>query len=791
MESTVEGGTPGSETRMGKALLLTLLLGLLGYLGNLVRLPLVFDLAFIFGSIATLICTVLLGWRFGLVATLLASAYTYFLWNHPYAMIILGAETLWVGLALRRPQRNLLLVDTMYWGLVGIPLVILFYGGFQHLGLENVAATALKQAINGVINAQVAGAILRYLPLERWLGQTDRPKRFPLSTALFDVTVLLQLIPSVALIVSISRWEVRQEQQQAAARLEMEATYRVGVLRSWIDHQVLAMGRVAALGRSVGRTPLAHLQEDLSQIHALAPNFRNVFFADADGRSLLFDPPVNPAGRTNLGLDFSDHPWFQEVKRGPYPLVSGVFRGSRAAFSPIFTVSVPLFQDGNFKGVGAGAVNLGDLQALLSQNQGENSPFFTLLDSQGRVVASTDLTVSPLESAGIPSGMRTQPVAGGVVLRLPPKQRNISVMDSWKQARYDLQVPVSGTGWTLSASLPAGPLQLRAYDLVTWSLAGLGVVFLLVLIVASLLARALSQASVRLAAFSRDLPPRIERGEELIWPQSHFEEIDQLTTHFRDTSRALGERLHQLEVQTEKRIATERALIHQSRLAAMGEMIGHIAHQWRQPLNALSMLLANLRDAQREGQGHPQDLEPSFAKGNALIQKMSTTIGDFMNFFHPEKEMVGFSALHQVQAGLSLVDASLKFAHIAVQVEAPADLRLFGFPNEYSQVVLNLLSNAKQAIAETQPGSGQIRIGLAVDGEFGRLTVWDSGGGIPPEVLERIFDPYFSTRQAGTGIGLYMSKQIIEESMGGRISARNVEGGAEFTVLVPLAGGRT
>lgn len=774
-----------------KALLLTILFGVLGYGGNLARLPIGFNLAFIFGSIFTLTCTVLLGWRWGLASTLLASLYTYFLWNHPYAIAILGAESLWVGLALRRGHRNLLLIDTLYWLLVGAPLVFFFYGGIQHLALEVTAATALKQAINGITNALLAGAILTYLPVETWLGLATGPKRYPLGSVLFDLTLLFLLLPAIFMIITISRREIRLGQQKVVTELTMEATYREGLLLSWVDRQMLAITRVAELGHGVGKTPSSLLQEDLEQIHSFSPDFRTLILADAQARSLLFDPPVNDQGKSNIGLDFSDHPYAQQVKATMQPLISDVFMGSRAAFRPIFTISVPWEKEGQYQGFGTGAVNLDVLQQVLTRAQGQNPPFLCLLDQQGKVVISTDPAHQPLSQLSDLPGTRIEQISAGVSLHIPPTRKNISVMDTWKNAYYATRLPVTGTPWTLLVLRSAGPLQVRAFQLVLWTLAGLAGLFLLLLLVASLVAKALSQAMVKLASFSVDLPLRVERGEALEWPTSRFEEVAQMATQFQSTSEALGIRIQQQKEATERRMETERAMNHQARLAAMGEMIGNIAHQWRQPLNSLSMLLANLKDAFQHRELDSDGMERSFSKGEALIQQMSATISDFMNFFHPGKEMIAFSCLQQIQSTLGLLEGSFLAAQIKIQVEAPRDVRLFGYPNEYSQVLLNLLSNARQAIESTQANrGGRISVHLWEEQGAGWLTVSDTGGGIPPDLLDRIFEPYFSTKGHGSGLGLYMSRQIIEGSMGGQIDARNIEHGAEFTVRVPVAGER-
>jgi PAS domain S-box-containing protein len=231
----------------------------------------------------------------------------------------------------------------------------------------------------------------------------------------------------------------------------------------------------------------------------------------------------------------------------------------------------------------------------------------------------------------------------------------------------------------------------------------------------------------------------------------------------------------------------DQILISQGRQAAMGEMIGNIAHQWRQPLNALAMLISNIQYAQQENELTPSYLNESAATANRLIQKMSTTINDFRNFFTPGKEMVSFSAMEQVRQAVKLVEAACRSNNIAITIETEDDCILRGFPNEYSQVLLNLLGNAREAIVGTGAGGGRITVTVRKRDGMGVVTVRDNGGGIPETLLEKIFDPYFSTKSMGTGIGLYMSKMIIERNMGGTLTARTIDDGSEFSVVTPLA----
>ncbi len=240
--------------------------------------------------------------------------------------------------------------------------------------------------------------------------------------------------------------------------------------------------------------------------------------------------------------------------------------------------------------------------------------------------------------------------------------------------------------------------------------------------------------------------------------------------------------------EVERNLKHEHMLIQQSRMAAMGEMIGNIAHQWRQPLNSLGMLLFNIKDAYQFNTLDAAYLDQAVADGSRMVQKMSTTISDFANFFRPDKEMKIFSMLAQIKEAIALVESSFQNSNISIHIDAPHVLRLLGFPNEYSQVLLNLLTNAKEAIlVHNQPYAGRVEIVLTAQDGQGCVSVCDNGGGVPEEILDRIFDPYFSTKERGSGIGLYMSKMIIERNMNGRITAKNIDGGAKFSVCAPLA----
>jgi signal transduction histidine kinase len=218
----------------------------------------------------------------------------------------------------------------------------------------------------------------------------------------------------------------------------------------------------------------------------------------------------------------------------------------------------------------------------------------------------------------------------------------------------------------------------------------------------------------------------------------------------------------------------------------MGEMVHNIAHQWRQPLNTVGLILQNIALDYEENLLTSASLHEYAENGKALVQEMSVTIDDFRNFFTPQREKMVFSLRQAIDSALNIVHASFLNHGIAIDFDGGADARAVGYPNECSQVLLNLLSNAKEAILERNIRGGKIAILLGQDEQNAWVAVKDNGGGIAKDILPKIFDPYFTTKKKGTGIGLYMSKMIMNH-MGGGITIRNVEGGAEVLLKLPLS----
>ncbi|MRR53375.1 MAG: PAS domain S-box protein [Deltaproteobacteria bacterium] len=230
----------------------------------------------------------------------------------------------------------------------------------------------------------------------------------------------------------------------------------------------------------------------------------------------------------------------------------------------------------------------------------------------------------------------------------------------------------------------------------------------------------------------------------------------------------------------------DQLLLQQSRQAAMGEMIGNIAHQWRQPLNTLALIFGTLPLLQETGELSREMLTSMERKAMELIQHMSQTINDFRNYFKPDKERVAFPVWDAVSRTVALIEDSFRNQEIAIEIIRKEDPVINGYPNEFSQVLLNILLNSRDAFVTRDISFPKVEIIVTEENNRAVITVTDNAGGIPKEILGKIFDPYFTTKgpEHGTGVGLFMSKGIIEKSMGGLISARNTANGAEFRIEV-------
>jgi len=245
-----------------------------------------------------------------------------------------------------------------------------------------------------------------------------------------------------------------------------------------------------------------------------------------------------------------------------------------------------------------------------------------------------------------------------------------------------------------------------------------------------------------------------------------------------------SELLNEAILEKEQHYRTQQELMHQQhRMAQMGEMLSMIAHQWRQPLAAITSAAGSIQLKARLGKLDTETARDTSEKIQTFSLHLSSTIDDFRNFFKSNKSRTETNYLKITESVRMIIDSSLEQHDIRWQEEVKRVQALWTYENEVKQVVLNLLKNAEDVLVDKKIEHPQIKV--RIDGN--RLEVEDNGGGIPDTILDQIFDPYFSTKSEknGTGLGLYMSKLIIEDHCGGTLRVTNTDKGACFAIELP------
>jgi len=253
--------------------------------------------------------------------------------------------------------------------------------------------------------------------------------------------------------------------------------------------------------------------------------------------------------------------------------------------------------------------------------------------------------------------------------------------------------------------------------------------------------------------------------------------------------KAKYERLHQelvdqMEKEKEKYKEQLFLITYQNRLAQKGQIFNIVAHQWRQPLNTLSILLERCYKARSTSKLDDKLFSDIHTQMCTTIQHMSSTIGEFSNFFKPDKQKKEFVVGEIVDKTLKLLTPILFKEDIKLEKEIEDSVKFVGYPNELGQALINLINNAKEAFASTTVKEKKISLKLTEKEGVIQIVVCDNAGGIDPKLIDKIFEPYFSTKDQkhGIGLGLYISKLVIQEHMGGDLYVENYKDGARFII---------
>ena len=229
-------------------------------------------------------------------------------------------------------------------------------------------------------------------------------------------------------------------------------------------------------------------------------------------------------------------------------------------------------------------------------------------------------------------------------------------------------------------------------------------------------------------------------------------------------------------------------MFQQSKLASMGEMIGNIAHQWRQPLMEISSLFIPLEASiKMDIKISNDDLLERIRKLHEITSYMSNTIDDFKNFFASEKEKVHFRISEQINTSVTIIGSSLKTHKINLDIIIKSNPLIYGYKNEYAQVLINILTNANDMLIQRNIKNPKIIIKIEEKENNLLLSVQDNAQGIKCNPLSKVFEPYYTKeKKNGSGLGLFMSHLIVTNNLKGKLKVKNHENGAIFLISIPI-----
>jgi signal transduction histidine kinase len=538
-----------------------------------------------------------------------------------------------------------------------------------------------------------------------------------------------------------------------------------------------------------------------------------IFFIDKVGR-LIVESPYRSNRR---GKDLSFREWVQKTISSRKPCISDPYISTHNPGRPAIVMTVPVFDKrGSMTGMMTGSLDLlgGNFLANLSSTKIGKGGYLYISDSNRILIAHPDRS-RIMKPAALP-GVNTffdKAFEGFEGSGETVTSYGVPMLSSSKR--------LSMTSWILIGNFPTSEVYAPLESAKLYFGIAMVACMIILLLLTWLVMRHFMSPLAAIINHMEQLPNKIGKERRIniattdemgilaksfnsmlntldLQQESLHEQtviLEQEMAERQITQEALTVKQQQLEAlnnSLEELIANslheirqkDQMLIQQSRHAAMGEMINSIAHQWRQPLNNLGLILQNIEISFKIGKLTLEEMKAENAKAMDTILFMSRTIDDFRNFFRDDKKKSVISINNLLKKTLALVAASFKHLNISMDIELQEDVIAFGYPNEYSQVILNILNNARDALMERKSPAPRIHIRAFVQEGRAVVTIGDNGGGIGEEILPRVFDPYFSTKEVGkgTGIGLYMSKVIIEQNMEGALTVRNIDGGAEFRI---------
>ncbi|WP_413173645.1 response regulator [Anabaena azotica] len=539
---------PSVAVKQKQSLLLILLI-IAGFIGNYFKITLFFGVDFLFGSIAVLIVVAIYGYVWGTLAAIISSSYTYLLWGHPYAMIIFTCEALFIGLLLRKKSQNLLLLDGIYWVILGMPLVALLYGGILKVSLIGTLLILLKQAVNGFFNALVCSLIINYLPLNKWLKNSKSKHTISWQQSLFVLLIAFVFFPVMAININNAILSTNNIETEIVQTLNSLSYSLKSNIKIWQETHVTILKNIANSSLvQLDSNNIQNLENILENTQKIFPQFDYIYTVNSQGEAIASYPQ-----KPQRYIELNKSHYFQELKTHKLIVTTDIIINSNAnGQNETLILGVPLIKDQQFLGAVFGEINLEKLNQIIKKNNPNPDLEIIILDDNYRVIATNVNTIKILEKFKKHEHKNSRKLNNNVV-HLLSNTPNMAAIWKWEKSFYS-QISNLDDSFPLKlvVEIPTKPKIDYIRSIYIKNLSIMLVTALMALLAAVILSNKLVQPLLKLTQVTTDLPRKIIAQEDILINNSNIAELDSLTRNFKSMVVALHQMFQEIKNTNEK-----------------------------------------------------------------------------------------------------------------------------------------------------------------------------------------------------------------------------------------------